>query len=232
MKKGDYSSRNEAVKFHHERFVGRGGDLIKKWEKRTLLEFLKQYKPEKVMDLGAGTGRISEIIISELRPKKIVLVDSSKAMLNFAQERIKNTKSTVVKFEIRDVTKLKNKEKFDLVIAFHLVKHLENVETFLDSVNKVLSDNGKFIFDFANKNSLVQLGRGEVKLYGLQEMLNKSEAEGFFIKEIRGVNFFGETVYLVLPYFLTRPLLLLDELVCSLVPELATKIFLKLEKNN
>jgi len=230
MKIGDYSKRKDAIKFHTKRFAGLGGEIIKNWEKSILLEFLEEFRPEKVIDLGAGTGRISEILISKFKPQKIVLVDSSESMLEFAKERIKNTAVTNVEFDIQDVLRLRTIEKFDLVVSFHLVKHLKEIKVFLSNVNSILAKDGKFILDFANKNSLVQLGKGEVRLYTLQEMVDKSKSNGLIVKGIKGVNFFGETAYIVLPYFLTKPLFLLDKLICYLIPGYATKIFLKLEK--
>jgi len=85
-----------------------------------MLDFLKKYKLNKnieILDLGAGTGIITELFANE-GYKNITLLDFSEGMLNKAK---KKKSLNECKFLKRDLKKLKLTKKYNIIMSFFSV---------------------------------------------------------------------------------------------------------------
>lgn len=96
-----------------------------------LYEELKSQKPETVLDIGCGTGYITNIIRKELN-LSIVGSDLNFERISFAQ---KNFCEEVC---IADIMKLPFRDNsFDKVIASEIIEHICSPETALKEINRV-----------------------------------------------------------------------------------------------
>lgn len=96
-----------------------------------LLSELKSLKPETILDVGCGTGYITNIISKELDSTVIGCdMDSNRisfARSNFGQEVI-----------IADVTQLPFKDNsFDVVVASEIIEHIHCTEAALKEIKRV-----------------------------------------------------------------------------------------------
>jgi len=111
-------------------------------------------KIAKILDIGCGYGRLAPYYLH--RAKKIVLTDPSSKNLKVAQHNIEELKDYKNKVFFRQSTlenlpkRIKTKQ-FDLVLLIRVMHHLENPEKSLITINKLLSDRGYLIIEFANK---------------------------------------------------------------------------------
>ncbi len=112
---------------------------LNSFEQGKLFPLLGDIKGKKVLDAGAGTGRLT-VELARLGAEVTVL-DISEEMLKILQK--KNPK---VKIVVGDVENMPfEKESFDLVVAAFVIVHLKNPIRFFDEVYRGLKDGGKFL---------------------------------------------------------------------------------------
>jgi ubiquinone/menaquinone biosynthesis C-methylase UbiE len=109
-----------------------------------LIKKLKKYiQKGELLDLGAGTGLITEMFVKEgFSPA--TLVDYSDGMLNKAKKRKGLKKSKFIKADLR---KLKLGKKYDLILSFFSLGSSsyfskEELESIINNIRKHLKKNG------------------------------------------------------------------------------------------
>jgi ubiquinone/menaquinone biosynthesis C-methylase UbiE len=126
----------------------------------------------KMLDLGGGTGKFSEIF----RDKTlwdITVADYSAAMLE--QGKLKNFKTVV-----QDLNDINLNEKFDVIIIKFCIHYVKENKIFYESLSKILNENGKIFivtrpkrteFPFSEKLHL----KWEKSQPSVDEILSNSE---------------------------------------------------------
>ena len=111
--------------------------------------YLKYIKFNSVLELGAGFGRITDIINEKFNPNTYVAVDVSPEQLS----HISN--ATIV---LSDIESFKTKEKFDLVIAVEVLMHQlpDKVQAIIDKM-KSLSNKHVISIDYYSYEKVVEL---------------------------------------------------------------------------
>ena len=133
---------------------------LNSFEQGKLFPLLGDIKGKKVLDAGAGTGRLT-VELARLGAEVTVL-DISEEMLKILQK--KNPK---VKIVVGDVENMPfEKESFDLVVAAFVIVHLKNPIRVFDEVYRVLKDGGKFLVTNINQKEPpeVETSEGLVKI--------------------------------------------------------------------
>lgn len=109
-----------------------------------------------ILDLGCGTG--SHALILAQRGYAIVGVDKSKHMLGCAKEKAKASGSRI-RFVNGDISSIRLKERFDVIIAMFGVINYQLSKTALKNTFKTASAHlvpgGIFIFDCWNGNAVL-----------------------------------------------------------------------------
>ena len=105
-----------------------------------------------ILELGCGTGLLWLKNIHKL-PQGIhlVLTDRSEGMLAETKENIKpyqallNERNVTIEYQIMDANDLSLKQQtYDAVIANHMLYHVKNRDTCLQTIAKALKPNGAF----------------------------------------------------------------------------------------
>ena len=114
----------------------------------TALELITTHPhtPDRILDLGAGTGLFSHLV-SRIYPKaEYTLYDISDKMLDQAKKRFSNSDVTV-SFIAKDYTKKPIKGTYDLIISALSIHHLSGTEKekLFHNLYNILNDNGLFI---------------------------------------------------------------------------------------
>jgi len=99
----------------------------------------------KILDIGAGTGFATELLVSE-GFQNIKLLDFSKDMINRAKAK-KSLKNC--KFVVKDFMKYSPREKYDMIVSFFSFGELayfseEETEEGLKKIRNMLKRNGLF----------------------------------------------------------------------------------------
>lgn len=142
------------------------GDYDKKekylnsFEKGKFLSLLPEIKDKKILDVGAGTGRVS--LPLALAGAQVTALDVSEKILEVLKR--KNKKIATVVGEAENLP-FEN-ESFDIVTAAFLVVHLKDPKIFFDEVYRVLKPDGLFLVSNINQKEppVVKTKEGEIQI--------------------------------------------------------------------
>ena len=101
---------------------------------------LKLIKDKKIMDVGIGSGRISNNLL-KYDPSKLVAVEPSEA-INIAKENIKSDKIEFFNIKGQDIN---FKDEFDYAFALCVLHHIPQYKEVLKKIEKSLKSGGKFV---------------------------------------------------------------------------------------
>ncbi|MEK7680663.1 MAG: class I SAM-dependent methyltransferase [Patescibacteria group bacterium] len=146
---------NLAAKYYDEK-----EKYLNSFEQGKLIPLLGDVEEKKVLDIGAGTGRISVYLAN--RGAKVTAFDLSPKMLELVRK--KNPKIQTI---VGDAENLPFEDSsFDIAIAAFLIVHLKDPAKFFDDVYRVLKDGGIFVVTNINQKEapLVKTDEGEIKI--------------------------------------------------------------------
>ena len=121
--------------------------IVGKWNFDNLKKFIGDKKIERCLDLGCGTGRLSNDLLKI--SDEVYGVDASQKLLNIAQKKYPN-----LKLEFGEASSLPYEDNlFDLVVVNGALHHFFALAETCREVNRVLKPGGIFaILGEPNKN--------------------------------------------------------------------------------
>lgn len=145
----DYEGSNYRTEF----WEGQGRNYEDLVERRILRKLLPA-SGQRLLELGAGFGRLSQ----EYRGyQTIVLLDYSFSQLQYARERLGDEGYLYV---AADAYRLPFQAGvFDAATMIRVIHHFEDVPRVLSGIRRVLADDAAFLLEFANKRNLKALLR-------------------------------------------------------------------------
>lgn len=114
---------------------------------------LRNSKEKSLIDYGSGTGLIS-LEISDL-VDSILLIDSSKQMLDVAKAKISRMGMTNTKILHSDFTQETPELKADIVLMSLVLLHIADTGNILQEMFNILNDGGKLIIIDFDKNDKI-----------------------------------------------------------------------------
>jgi ubiquinone/menaquinone biosynthesis C-methylase UbiE len=135
-------SRQLEPKEGYARFAPTYDENAKYWdsfEQRNLNPYLKSAKGKKVLDAGAGTGRISARLAEA--GAEVTALDISPEMLEILKRKNKSVK--IVEGDLENMPF--EDETFDMVFSSLALVHLKKIEPFLDECYRVLKNDGLLV---------------------------------------------------------------------------------------
>ncbi|MDA8168069.1 MAG: class I SAM-dependent methyltransferase [Nitrospiraceae bacterium] len=106
------------------------------------------------LELGAGTGRGTEIILNSFGAEKVVATDIDPAQLEKAGKRL-GRYGEAVSLKIEDAMGLDQPDNiYDAVFAFGVIHHTEDWRKAMREIERVLKPGGEYFFDELLKNFL------------------------------------------------------------------------------
>ncbi len=160
---------------------------LNSFEQNKFLPLLGDMKNKKVLDVGAGTGRLSLVLSKS--GALVTALDVSGKMLQILQNKDKKIETVV-----GDAESLPFPDNtFDIVTAAFLVVHLKDPNTFFDEAYRVLKDGGILAFSNINQKEPpeVQTAEGKIKIESFYHRPEK------IIEELEGLAFQVEKNVLV-----------------------------------
>lgn len=133
---------------------------LNSFEQNKFLPLLGDLKNKKVLDVGAGTGRLS-LMLSKAGAQ-VTAVDVSEEMLKILQNKDKKIETVV-----GDAQSLPfEDDTFDIITAAFLIVHLKDPSGFFDEAYRVLKDGGILAFSNINQKEPpeVDTKKGKIKI--------------------------------------------------------------------
>jgi len=152
-----------------------------------LIAELNLPKDARVIDVGGGDSRLVDHLL-ERGYSDITVLDISEVSLNKLKDRLGDTKK--VKYITSDVVAFKAEKQFDLWhdrAAFHFLTTLEQINQYLEVVNRSLNSGGNLIISTFSKN-------GPEKCSGLPiHQYSDTELKNLFAKYFKNTKCFEDT---------------------------------------
>lgn len=160
-----------------------------------LISEAKIKKHHKILEIGCGKGRFSIPLLK--KGYNLTCIDLSDNLLkDFKKSVSAEMKARIINDDFNKIAK-KLKNKFDFIIGFYILHHLENLEESFKNMKVMLKKGGKIIFSENNPYNLmyyVQMmlikdmsWKGESGILNMRKgvmfpMLESAEFENFSIK--------------------------------------------------
>ncbi len=133
--------------FTGERFVPSNVSDLLELEHRKRYEFACRYSRGKsVLDIACGSGYGSRMLL-EAGAEQVTGVDISSEAIEYA---VKNYGNQNLHFITSDA-ECYNSGKYDLIVSFETLEHLDRRQMFLSNLNTMLRNNGMLIISTPNK---------------------------------------------------------------------------------
>ena len=145
----------------------------------------------KILDVGCGGGIASEPL--SRMGAKLTSIDESKKLINIAKIHAKAMRLDI-KYKHSNIEEiLKNKKKYDVVLALELLEHVKNVSYFCEVLSKLIKPNGIIIISTINRSILSKM----IVIKFAEDILKKipSGTHNYkkFIRPIEIKNYFKST---------------------------------------
>lgn len=177
-----YNSRDKKIELNSEEY--------KHYYKNFLphLKIIKKYskKDEKILDIGCGPGHLLAMLTK--KGYKVEGMEISEKLFNALKEKFKVHLAKV------DSRKMKNK-KYNFLILNHVLEHIENLEGFVKSLNRLLNNKGRVLIAIPYIYGLIPnilrsrwygLGHGQhLNFFSKKSLKYLFEKEGFRIVEFK-----------------------------------------------
>lgn len=137
----------------YEKFMGQYSHRIAK----LFLEWLKPPPKLRWLEIGCGTGALSEIILSHGLPKSLLAIDPSAKFIEFARHRISDPRAS---FQVGDSQSLSQIPLSIDIVAFGLVLNfIPDPVIALHAMRRTLKPNGVlafYVWDYGGKMEMLR----------------------------------------------------------------------------
>lgn len=115
-----------------------------------LVEVLKSKEAKKILDVGCGTGVLTDAISKFAQ--KVVGIDSSAAMVEKAKKDFPN-----LDFQVLDVCSMNWENEFDAVFSNAVFHFIKTQDVLLERINKALAAGGLLVCEFGAAGNIAAL---------------------------------------------------------------------------
>jgi SAM-dependent methyltransferase len=199
-----------------------------------ILDEFRPFFGKKFVEVGAGTGSFSELLLQE-KPEKLDIIEPSE-MFEFLEQNVSQIETaTKISFHqaiFADVRReIGNGSKPDSIIYVNVLEHIEDDKGELAMIYETLESGGKcFIFVPALQSLYGEFDRkiGHFRRYTKSEIEEKCKAAGFRVLKSKYFDFTG-----IFPWWIKYKLLKSDTLesgAVTLYDKIAIPVISRFEK--
>ncbi len=143
----------EGSEYRTDFWEGKGRDYEDRVE-RIAIKRLMPLSGKRLLELGAGFGRLSEMFTGY---EQVVLLDYSRSQLEFARQNYGDDGFLYVAANIYQMPFVPG--LFDGATMIRVIHHMEDAPAALKSIREVMVKDGAFLLEFANKQNLKAIAR-------------------------------------------------------------------------
>ena len=212
---GHYSETlySEIADRYDETRWGRKGEFIDLLQKELLYRILEKYgikKNDKILDIGAGTGRF--VIPFAKKGYDAYGIDISENILQIAKNKARDLPNLhLEKANAKNIPFPDN--YFDFITSYRVLVHIPDYEIVIKEIYRVLKPGGYALLEFNNKYSLSGIGKllrqlrkilsipeeTDTQIVSRSKLFKSFSNAGFEIEKIYRQFFISEVLYRYLP---------------------------------
>jgi len=98
---------------------------------------------ERILDVGCGQGKITAQIAARVPRGKVVGIDASRGMIDYAAAHFDTAAQPNLRFEVADARSLTFDAEFDLVVSFNALHWVPEQDMALQSIHRALRTDGR-----------------------------------------------------------------------------------------
>lgn len=107
-----------------------------------------------ILEVGCGTGFLSELMVSEFPTKEIVITDASKEMLSFTKQHLGEANNRA--YEVLNVDELEESEpRYSIIVCNFAAQWFSDTAIGLDKLSKLLLPGGLLLTAFPGNQSFM-----------------------------------------------------------------------------
>lgn len=180
------------------------------WARRFYGKVIAGLTPKggKILEIGCGFGDLLSFLEKDYQT---VGTDVSQDAINQAKKKLKKTELHVLKAE--ELGQL-GRNKFETIVASHLLEHLKNPQIAIELVSALLKENGTFFIVVPNTDSVGRKLKGKnwvgysdkthVSLFTPDKWFKLLEHEGFIIEKTFGDGLWDSPYFPYIPEIFQR----------------------------
>ncbi len=128
-----------------------------------LLELLQLEKkaPRHILELGCGTGHLSELLVRRFPEARLLCTDLSGAMLEQTRRRLTGGRGRGLHWLQLDASRVREalRARFDLIASSAMVQWLDDLPSHLQGIERRLRPGGHYLVSGFGADNLPELGR-------------------------------------------------------------------------
>ena len=115
--------------------------------RRKAINWLRPFRPQRIMDVATGTGDFAILACKELQPEQLIGTDISEGMMNVGREKVKKAGlSDKISFAKEDCTSLSfDDNTFDAITVAFGIRNFDNLDKGLSEMCRVLIPGGQLV---------------------------------------------------------------------------------------
>ncbi len=133
-----------------------------------------------VLEIGCGTGNLTEHLLERYKGQNFLITDISSAMVSRAQKKFPHDN---IKWQVMDGENPNISQKYDLIVANMVFQWFEDINTTLEMLKKKLKPNGSIFYTTPGHESFIEWKESLKKLNLPIGIIEFSMPEGIYIQE-------------------------------------------------
>ena len=184
-----YNYFNKTDNYLHKNF----GIIIRK---KILNDILGPQKNKNILDVGCGDGNVS---LEYGYKNKLSLIDQSEKMLSLAKKNATLLKVRNINFFNCSLKNFSPKKKYDVIILFGFLAHVDSLSNTFDKIYSFLNNNGKILIQYSDHKKLLT----KANMYFSDKIYKKNRITDNLIDQI--LNNFGLKIQKKIRYSILPP---------------------------
>jgi SAM-dependent methyltransferase len=160
---------------------------------RWILSCFAPYLGKKVVEIGAGVGTFSEMLLNDADVAELVLVEPADNLFPFLKDRFSRD-PRVRPVHGYGIENMGSSDRFDSVVLVNTIEHVESDEDLLKTVHRMLAPRGTVLLLAPALPSLygsLDEAFGHVRRYTKHVLASKMGRAGFHIERLHYLNLPG-----------------------------------------
>ncbi|MBI2082292.1 MAG: methyltransferase domain-containing protein [Deltaproteobacteria bacterium] len=143
---------------------------------------------EHILDVGCGDGKISAVLTKKVPKGRVVGIDPSQSMIDFAKKTFPVSKYSSLEFFRLMAEEITFQEEFDLVVSFTALHWSRDIPAVLAGISRALKRKGKFYLT-------VPASLGSRFYEAVSQTISTERWKRYFDNFIRPVTLLSDTEY-------------------------------------